>query len=175
MVYLLSSVLVEQYTQYDVALNNKWVMRGGTAVLRCVINPPYVTDYVKVIGWKRAGHDLHSSKLLIFFFFFVIPLHCFEHHACYKISRSIKKIGLLEREFLTHQFTRIVNPTSFLVDKIENDRGKEKGEDGNLITLFIGKEKPAQFKILYCLKDKVNFEFIHTSARPLRSLILAAI
>ncbi|GFO29921.1 Down syndrome cell adhesion molecule [Plakobranchus ocellatus] len=54
-------VLVEQYMQYDVALNNKWVMRGGTAVLRCVINPPYVTDYVKVIGWKRSDRELRSN------------------------------------------------------------------------------------------------------------------
>ncbi|GFR74889.1 down syndrome cell adhesion molecule [Elysia marginata] len=50
-----------EYTHYDVTLNNKWVTRGGTAVLRCVISPSYVTDYVKVIGWQRAGHALHSS------------------------------------------------------------------------------------------------------------------
>ncbi|KAK3760237.1 hypothetical protein RRG08_052186 [Elysia crispata] len=57
----LASVLVEQYTQYHVTLNDEWVMRGGTTALRCVIDPTYVTDYVKVIGWKRAGHELHSS------------------------------------------------------------------------------------------------------------------
>ncbi|KAK3760239.1 hypothetical protein RRG08_052187 [Elysia crispata] len=56
-----SSILVEQYTQYHVTLNDEWVMRGGTTALRCVIDPTYVTDYVKVIGWKRAGHELHSS------------------------------------------------------------------------------------------------------------------
>ncbi|RUS90023.1 hypothetical protein EGW08_002210, partial [Elysia chlorotica] len=56
-----TSVLVEQYTQYHVTLNDDWVMRGGTTVLRCVIDPTYVTDYVKVIGWKKAGHELQSS------------------------------------------------------------------------------------------------------------------
>ncbi|XP_055866242.1 cell adhesion molecule DSCAM-like isoform X4 [Biomphalaria glabrata] len=55
------AVLVEQYTNYDVSLNDMWVMRGSTAVLRCVINPPYVTEYVKVIGWTRGDMELRSD------------------------------------------------------------------------------------------------------------------
>lgn len=55
-------VLVEQYTNYDVSLNDMWVMRGSTAVLRCVINPPYVTEYVKVIGWTRGDMELRSGQ-----------------------------------------------------------------------------------------------------------------
>lgn len=56
------SVLVEQYTNYEVTLNDKWVMRGSTAVLRCTINPNYVTDYVKVIAWTRGDRELYSGK-----------------------------------------------------------------------------------------------------------------
>ncbi|CAL1548258.1 unnamed protein product, partial [Lymnaea stagnalis] len=58
---VLLTVLVEQYTNYDVAPNDLWVMRGSTAVLRCVINPHYVTEYVKVIGWARGDMELYSD------------------------------------------------------------------------------------------------------------------
>lgn len=58
----LSTVLVEQYTNYEVSLNDKWVMRGSTAVFRCAINPLYVTDYVKVIGWTRGDRKLYSGE-----------------------------------------------------------------------------------------------------------------
>ncbi|XP_059143240.1 cell adhesion molecule DSCAM-like [Physella acuta] len=36
-------------------------MRGSTAVLRCTINPTYVTDYVKVIAWTRGDRELYSD------------------------------------------------------------------------------------------------------------------
>ncbi|ESO90667.1 hypothetical protein LOTGIDRAFT_163887 [Lottia gigantea] len=51
-------LLVDQYKNYNVQLNDKWVMEGATAVLKCVVNPYYVKDYVQVIGWTQRNHPI---------------------------------------------------------------------------------------------------------------------
>ncbi|XP_055958792.1 cell adhesion molecule DSCAM [Patella vulgata] len=52
------AVLVEQYKNYNVQLNDKWVMEGATAVLKCDVNPYYVQDYVSVIGWTLGTRPI---------------------------------------------------------------------------------------------------------------------
>ncbi|XP_046582612.1 Down syndrome cell adhesion molecule homolog [Haliotis rubra] len=49
-----NAVVINKYRDYGVQLNDKWVMRGATAVLHCEINPYYLKNYVDVIGWSRG-------------------------------------------------------------------------------------------------------------------------
>ena len=56
------SVLVDQYRNYDVQLNDKWVIRGNTAVMRCLIFPTYVKAHVQVTGWTQSTKKIYPGK-----------------------------------------------------------------------------------------------------------------
>ncbi|PVD26143.1 hypothetical protein C0Q70_13812 [Pomacea canaliculata] len=55
------AVLVDQYRNYDVQLNDKWVIRGNTAVMRCLIFPTYVTAHVEVTGWTQSTKKIYPD------------------------------------------------------------------------------------------------------------------
>lgn len=59
------AVLVDQYRNYDVQLNDKWVIRGNTAVMRCLIFPTYVTAHVEVTGWTQSTKKIYPGGLLL--------------------------------------------------------------------------------------------------------------
>ena len=55
-------MLVDQYRNYDVQLNDKWVIRGNTAVMRCLIFPTYVKAHVQVTGWTQSTKKIYPGK-----------------------------------------------------------------------------------------------------------------
>ena len=64
---LFFSVIVEQIQRFIVQLNDVWVMRGGTAVFSCEVNPQYVRDYVKVTGWTQEPVEIEPGLYFISF------------------------------------------------------------------------------------------------------------
>ena len=61
---LLLPVIVEQLRRFNVQLNDVWVMRGGTAVFSCNVNPQYARDYVRVAGWTQGSTEVQAGKPL---------------------------------------------------------------------------------------------------------------
>ena len=57
------AVIVEQLERFSVNVNDIWVMRGGTAVFTCDINPPFWKDYVKVTGWTKGANQIQPGKI----------------------------------------------------------------------------------------------------------------
>ena len=47
-------MIVEQLERFTVHVHNVWVMRGGTAVFKCEINPPFWKDYVNITSWQKG-------------------------------------------------------------------------------------------------------------------------
>lgn len=56
-----TAVIVEQLRRFNVQLNDVWVMRGGTAVFSCEVNPQYARDYVRVAGWTRDSEEVQAG------------------------------------------------------------------------------------------------------------------
>ncbi|XP_053408969.1 cell adhesion molecule DSCAM-like isoform X3 [Mercenaria mercenaria] len=48
------AVIVEQLERFTVHVHDVWVMRGGTAVFKCEINPPFWKDYVNITSWTQG-------------------------------------------------------------------------------------------------------------------------
>jgi len=38
-------------------------MRGSTATFRCIINPPYVKEYIKIVGWTQGTKEIVAGML----------------------------------------------------------------------------------------------------------------
>lgn len=51
-------VVVHQFYQSEV--NNEYVIRGNSAVLRCSI-PSFVADFVSVLSWQDENGNLYGS------------------------------------------------------------------------------------------------------------------
>lgn len=49
-----AAVIVEQLERFTVHVHDVWVMRGGTAVFKCEINPPFWKDYVNITAWTQG-------------------------------------------------------------------------------------------------------------------------
>jgi hypothetical protein len=59
MVKLFLYLVVQQFYQSEV--NNEYVIRGNSAVLKCSI-PSFVADFVSVVSWQDdAGNSFHSA------------------------------------------------------------------------------------------------------------------
>lgn len=59
MFFLYSSTVVVQ--EFEVRVYDEYVIRGNTAVLRCVV-PPFVRDLVTVTAWVRDHvHHIYPS------------------------------------------------------------------------------------------------------------------
>ncbi|CAE1158841.1 DSCAM [Acanthosepion pharaonis] len=56
-----TAVVVDKDNTYNVQLNNVWVMRGGTAVLKCLINPHFVNEYIKVTEWTQGSVSITNN------------------------------------------------------------------------------------------------------------------
>ncbi|OWF38939.1 Down syndrome cell adhesion molecule [Mizuhopecten yessoensis] len=56
------AVLVDEYTTYHLTSNEVWAMRGSTAVFRCSINPYFVKDYVKIVGWVQGTNPIVEDE-----------------------------------------------------------------------------------------------------------------
>lgn len=50
--------MVQQFYQSEV--NNEYVIRGNSAVLRCSI-PSFVNDFVTVLSWQDENGNLYGS------------------------------------------------------------------------------------------------------------------
>lgn len=57
-----STVMVDQYEEFSVELHDEWVMRGSAAVFECKVNPVFVKDYVRVVGWSIGSKDIVPGK-----------------------------------------------------------------------------------------------------------------
>uniref|UniRef100_A0A0L8HWP1 Ig-like domain-containing protein n=1 Tax=Octopus bimaculoides TaxID=37653 RepID=A0A0L8HWP1_OCTBM len=60
------AVVVDRYKVYNVQLNDVWVISNGTAILKCLINPRFVNEYIKVTKWTQdskpiTDHDRVSA------------------------------------------------------------------------------------------------------------------
>ncbi|GAB1598659.1 Down syndrome cell adhesion molecule-like isoform X2, partial [Argonauta hians] len=49
----ITAVVVDRYKVYNVQLNDVWVISNGTAILKCLINPRFVNEYIKVTKWTK--------------------------------------------------------------------------------------------------------------------------
>ncbi|XP_052806024.1 LOW QUALITY PROTEIN: cell adhesion molecule DSCAM-like [Mya arenaria] len=56
-----SAVLVGQLEQFTVSVHDVWVMRGGTAVLQCDINPSFWRDHVNVTSWTHGAQTIKQG------------------------------------------------------------------------------------------------------------------
>ncbi|KAL5020556.1 hypothetical protein ScPMuIL_003448 [Solemya velum] len=54
----ITTVMVDQYEEFSVELHDEWVMRGSAAVFECKVNPVFVKDYVRVVGWSIGSKDI---------------------------------------------------------------------------------------------------------------------
>ena len=61
------SVLIDQYKTYNLQLTDVWVMRGSTATFRCIINPPYVKQYIKIVGWTQGTKEIVAGERVSLF------------------------------------------------------------------------------------------------------------
>eukprot|EP00106_Octopus_bimaculoides_P001607 XP_014769049.1 PREDICTED: Down syndrome cell adhesion molecule homolog [Octopus bimaculoides] len=62
----ITAVVVDRYKVYNVQLNDVWVISNGTAILKCLINPRFVNEYIKVTKWTQdskpiTDHDRVSA------------------------------------------------------------------------------------------------------------------
>lgn len=48
------AVIVEQLESFTVHVHDVWVMRGGTAIFKCEINPPFWKDFVNITAWTQG-------------------------------------------------------------------------------------------------------------------------
>jgi len=55
------SVLLSRYKTFNVRVNDVYVTRGNTAVVRCSVNPYYVRDYVTVKSWSQGSDTLTTG------------------------------------------------------------------------------------------------------------------
>jgi len=55
-------VIVEQLETFTVILHNAWAMRGGTAVFKCEINPPFWKQYVNITSWSKGTSQVTSGN-----------------------------------------------------------------------------------------------------------------
>ena len=58
------SVLISAYERFNLRVNDVFVSKNNTAVLRCEVNPYYVRDYVKVESWTKNGRPIITGSLL---------------------------------------------------------------------------------------------------------------
>ncbi|KAK3107290.1 hypothetical protein FSP39_011199 [Pinctada imbricata] len=56
------AVLVDDYKTSNLQLSDEWVMRGGTAVFKCIINPHYVKQYLKVVSWTQGTKPIYAGE-----------------------------------------------------------------------------------------------------------------
>jgi len=56
------SVLLSRYKTFNVRVNDAYVTRGNTAVVRCSVNPYYVRDYVTVKSWTQGSDTLTTGS-----------------------------------------------------------------------------------------------------------------
>jgi len=58
------AVIVGQLEQFTVSVHDAWVMRGGTAVLTCDINPSFWTedDVVTVTAWTHGTQTVKQGQ-----------------------------------------------------------------------------------------------------------------
>lgn len=54
MIQFAISTVVQQ--QYDTEVNNEYVIRGNSAILKCSI-PSFVADFVTVVSWHESGNS----------------------------------------------------------------------------------------------------------------------
>lgn len=55
--------MVNQF--YEAEVTNEYVMRGNTAILRCLI-PSFVADFVQVVAWSDSdGEEILPQKELL--------------------------------------------------------------------------------------------------------------
>ncbi|OPL20938.1 hypothetical protein AM593_07185, partial [Mytilus galloprovincialis] len=60
-------VLIDDYKTYNLQLTDVWAMKGSTATFRCVINPSYVKEYIKVVGWTQGTKPIVPGERVSFF------------------------------------------------------------------------------------------------------------
>ena len=53
-------VLLSRYKTFNVRVNDVYVTRGNTAVVKCFVDPYYVRDYVAVKSWTQ-GRDILTT------------------------------------------------------------------------------------------------------------------
>lgn len=61
------SVLIDDYKTYNLQLTDVWAMKGSTATFTCVINPSYVKEYIKVVGWTQGTKPIVPGDRVSFF------------------------------------------------------------------------------------------------------------
>jgi len=59
------TVLLSRYKTFNVRVNDVYVTRGNTAVVRCFVNPYYVRDYVTVKSWIQGSDVLTTGASLL--------------------------------------------------------------------------------------------------------------
>jgi len=62
------SVLLSRYETFNVRVNDVYVTRGNTAVVRCFVDPYYVRDYVTVKSWTQGSDSLTTGSCTDCFF-----------------------------------------------------------------------------------------------------------
>lgn len=55
-------VLLSRYKTFNVRVNDVYVTRGNTAVVRCFVDPYYVRDYVIVKSWTQGEDTLTTGS-----------------------------------------------------------------------------------------------------------------
>ncbi|KAJ8316349.1 hypothetical protein KUTeg_006363 [Tegillarca granosa] len=59
------AVLVEQYRSYNLQLSDVWAQISGTAIFRCVINPVFAKEYIKVVRWTQGTKRIKGDRVSI--------------------------------------------------------------------------------------------------------------
>lgn len=54
-------MLLSRYQTFNVRVNDVYVTRGNTAVVRCFVDPYYVRDYVTVKSWTQGSDVLTTG------------------------------------------------------------------------------------------------------------------